>query len=630
MPIFFRFAAILFLFFAQAEGRALFADTTRQSIEPLTIVITGSNIPVTEHQGRTTTTIVTRQEIEQLNAPSVSRLLNLLPGFHVENSSSRGSVNAVYLRGAEPNYTAVLTNGVKVNDPANNRGGAFDFSLIDINSIERIEIVKGPVSSLYGSDAMAGVINIITRPPQDELKTNIRTEAGSNDLFNASALTGHAFAGGHVTLKASHADDGEQIEGSGYKADSANFGGDFNLRDDTTLSVHLSIQEAEAQSFPDASGGPEYAVNREVDKRDTGQQYHYLVLRRDINGTNHVNLQFNYFQTQEQADTVEITPIIPAVSSDSDYQRQNLLAVYTGKPTPQLDASIGGELEWEEGTSNSVIDPEGLNIPADFNLERRLAALFGELQYQFNERLRTYAGVRVDSPENMPGETSPRLGLSYQQNNTVYRVDWGRGFKLPSFYALGHPLVGNADFQPETSESVQLTLQHTFTSSTLLDIAAFWNRYYDLIDFDNTSNVLVQRPEAGIKGAEIVVKHRFAPSLLMQLQYTGMSMDIVDSDEVLLKRPDKLGSFVLNWNINHDLLCSISANYVGGIKDASIPTGLRTLDSYTRVDASLGWQINKHWFAQGAVDNVLDEDYEEAIGFNAPGIGMRISISATF
>ena len=623
-----RFLVITFLFFVPAGTHVLCADDTQQPPEPLTIVITGSNIPVPEDQSRNTTTIVTRREIEQLNAHSVSRLLNLLPGLHVENATSRGNVNAVYLRGAEPNYTAVLINGVKVNDPTNSRGGAFDFSLIDITTIERIEIVKGPVSSLYGSDAMAGVINIITRPPSAETGASARMEAGSKDLFNASASVGQVFAGGNIMLKAAHADDGEQIEGSQYQGNSASLGGDVTLRADTVLSIHLSVQDAQAQSYPDASGGPEYAVIRGVDQRDTRQQYHYLTLRRDLNATDHVKLQFNYFQAREQADAVGIAPVIPALRSDSDYQRQNLLAVYTSKPLPLLDASIGGELEWEDGESHSVIDPADLNIPADFNLQRRLAALFGELQYRFNERLVTYAGVRVDSPEDAPDETSPRLGLSYQPHNTVYRVDWGRGFKLPSFYALGHPLVGNADFKPETSESVQLSVQHRFAGSTQVALAAFWNRYYDLIDFDNTSNVLVQRSEAEIHGVEIAVKHRFSPALLLQLQYTGMSLDIVDSDEVLLKRPDTQASVILNWNIQHDWHFSASANYVDGIQDAAFPTGLRTLDSYTRLDASLGWQLNKHWSVQGALDNVLDAEYEEAIGFKAPGFGMRVSVSA--
>jgi len=115
----------------------------------------------------------------------------------------------------------------------------------------------------------------------------------------------------------------------------------------------------------------------------------------------------------------------------------------------------------------------------------------------------------------------------------------------------------------------------------------------------------------------------------MQLQYTALEMDIVNSDDELEKRPDSLGSLVLNWSINQDMQLAASANYVGEVKDSSVPTGSRTLDSYTRVDMSLGWQVNRHWSAQFALDNVLDKNYEEAIGFPAPGVGVRLSVSAT-
>ena len=626
---FYHFVLTAFLLTVATFSHDLSADTEGQTRDPITIVITGSNIPVTKDQVDTSTTIISRQEIEQINARSVSQLLNAVPGLYVENSSARGSINAVYLRGAEANYTAVLINGIKVNDPNNSRGGAFDFSLLEINTIERIEIVKGPVSSLYGSDAMAGGINIITRPVDKAVSTRLRVEGGSNDLMNASASVGKTFSRGNVSFQAIHADDGEQIEGSGYQANSASLGGEYQLRSDTLLSMNLFFQDAEAQSFPDASGGPEYAVIRDVNKRDTQQQHHYVAVQRDINARHSVKLQLNYFKTDERSDEVAIPPVYPPIVTDSDYQRRSILATYTGKLYPQLDVSLGSEMAWEEGNSAGVIDLGGPTLPTDFGLERRLSALFGELQYQLHAHWRAYAGLRVDSPEDFSDQTSPRLGLSFQRQDTTIRADWGRGFKLPSFYALGHPLVGNPEFQPETSESYQLMWRQQIKASTQLEIIGFWNRYFDLIDFDEASNVLVQRSEVDINGIEIVIKHQLMSSMNVQLQYTALEMDIVNSDDELEKRPDSLGSLALNWSINQDTQLAASANYVGEVKDSSVPTGSRTLGSYTRVDMSLGWQANRQWSAQFALDNVLDESYEAAIGFPAPGVGVRLSVSAT-
>lgn len=627
--IFSQNAVIRLALLALAMSGAVFADTAQPIRQPLVIVITGSNIPASEEQSSSITTVVSKEDIEQLNVRSVSQLLNSLPGFHVENSSSGGSVNAVYLRGAEPNYTAVLINGIKVNDPTNSRGGAFDFSLLDINTVERVEVVKGPASSLYGSDAMAGVINIITRPSADELRSDLRVEAGSNELVNATASVGQSFANGNVLLKASYADDGEQIEGSAYKSNSVSLSGEYYLQTETQLSVSLSFQDAEAQSFPDASGGPEYAVIRDVDKRDSQQDYHYLSMQHNFNAQDYVKLQFNYFQADEQFDAVGVAGSIPANSGDSNYERQNVLATYTNKVSSQLDISVGTELEWEDGQSNSVIDPAGFNIPADFTMQRRLGAVFAELQYQIYARLQGYVGARYDSPENSSDETSPRFGLIYKQEQTMFRVDWGQGFKLPSFYSLAHPIVGNPDFIPETSESFQLTLQQKLAGKTLVDVNGFWNRYFDLIDFDSTTNLLVQRDEVEINGVEIAIKHNFTQSLLLQFQYTRMNMDIVNSDAELLKRPEELAGLALNWNATKDIVWSTRANYVGEKKDFAFPTGLRTLSSYKRVDTSIGWRWNRHWRTQLAIDNVFDEEYEEAFGFTAPGIRARFSVTAS-
>ena len=629
-----RVLAISLTFSASVLSNSLFAETIPQSSskftnEPLTIVITGSQILQDDERSASTITVIDKETIESLNPRNVSQLLSTLPGFHVESSSARGNINGLYLRGGDPNFTLVLINGVKVNDPTNSRGGAFDFALLDINSIERIEIVTGPASSLYGSDAMAGVINIITRKPSDEITSDARVEAGANGLFNASVFAGNSSDKGNISLNMSYADDGEQIEGSGYESNSARIGGEYEVLENTLFSLNFSIKDAKTQSYPDASGGPEYAVIHDVDKRDAQLQVHNMALLYELSSHERVNLQFNYYQSEELYDSVGIDSAIPPSVTNSDYQRQNALLSYSGKLTSDFNTSIGAEMQWEDGESIGVIDPNGFNIPTDFMLNRRMPALFGELQYKMRAQWRAYIGLRVDSPEEFSTETSPRLGLSYQHDKTTYSFDWGQGFKLPSFYALAHPIIGNPDFIPETSESYQLAIRHNFSSKTEATLAGFWTNYYDLIDFDSTSNVLVQRSEVEINGIEIHFKHQFMPSLSMQFQYTWMELDIIDSNEKLLKRPDRTGGVVIDWLANKDITISFAAHYVGEINDFAFPTGFRTLDSYTRADVSLGWVWNKHWRGQLSVDNVFDVDYEEAIGFKAPGVGARFSITAS-
>jgi vitamin B12 transporter len=130
-------------------------------LEPM--VVTGTVSPTPLSRTTASVTVLSQEQIAAQQAGSVIELLRQVPGLHIDQAGARGSVSSVYLRGGDPNFTVVLIDGIKVNDPTNSRGGAFDFSTLNTDAIERIEIVRGPLSAVYGSDAMSGVINIITR-----------------------------------------------------------------------------------------------------------------------------------------------------------------------------------------------------------------------------------------------------------------------------------------------------------------------------------------------------------------------------------------------------------------------------------------------------------------------------------
>ncbi|MEZ4546331.1 MAG: TonB-dependent receptor plug domain-containing protein [Thermodesulfobacteriota bacterium] len=146
--------------FAEAQDEAIEGEPPR-SLEP--VVVTGTLNPASLSQTPASVTVITREQIEERNPSSVAEILQQVPGLYVDQPASRGGVTSVYIRGGDPNFTLVLIDGVKVNDPTNNRGGSFDFSTLSPDNIERIEIVRDPMSSLYGSDALSGVINIVTK-----------------------------------------------------------------------------------------------------------------------------------------------------------------------------------------------------------------------------------------------------------------------------------------------------------------------------------------------------------------------------------------------------------------------------------------------------------------------------------
>ncbi|MBC8027919.1 MAG: TonB-dependent receptor, partial [Steroidobacteraceae bacterium] len=146
------------------------------------IVVTGSRVATAPSDLAANVTVLTREDFDVEKPTKLADVLRRAAGVHIDQVGGRGGTGSLYLRGADPNYTLVLVDGVRVNDPTNARGGSFDFSLLDVIDVERVEIARGPYSAVYGGDALAGVINIVTRPPRlAETRFNVDARAGAYD-----------------------------------------------------------------------------------------------------------------------------------------------------------------------------------------------------------------------------------------------------------------------------------------------------------------------------------------------------------------------------------------------------------------------------------------------------------------
>src|SRR4051812_49444327 len=161
--------------------------------------------------------VIDAKTIAARDPASVVDLLRDLPGVFVQQSGGRGSVVSLFTRGAKPNFTLVLLDGVKANDPTNTRGGSYDFSTLDLNDIERIEFVRGPASAIYGSDAVGGVINIISRRGDDALEAALTADGGSFGYARVAGHVGGPIGGGSANLGLSYTDNGMPVEGSTFK-----------------------------------------------------------------------------------------------------------------------------------------------------------------------------------------------------------------------------------------------------------------------------------------------------------------------------------------------------------------------------------------------------------------------------
>src|SRR4051812_28859408 len=258
------------------------------------IVVTATRLG--DEDTRANVSVIDAGQIAARNPASAVDLLRDLPGVFVQQSGGRGSVVSLFTRGAKPNFTLVLLDGVKANDPTNTRGGSYDFSTLDLNDIARIEFVRGPASAIYGSDAVGGVINIISRRGSAVPEAAISAEGGS---FGYARIAGHVsgpIGGATANLGLSYTDSGMPVEGSSLKG--TNLDGALDLPEIGGAAINFTGRygSSTATSFPDSSGGPRLAVRRSLDHRDITESVAGAHARRPIMEWWQATLDYGFYQ----------------------------------------------------------------------------------------------------------------------------------------------------------------------------------------------------------------------------------------------------------------------------------------------------------------------------------------------
>lgn len=602
-------------------------------------VVTASRLPTSSERTLAPTTIITRADIEAQRPTSIIEILRQVPGLHIDAPSGRGSVSSAYLRGGDPNYTLVLIDGVRANDPTNSRGGSYDFSVLPLDHIERIEVVRGPLSSIYGSDAISGVINIITRSGGAKSEHSLDAAGGRFGFHRETAATSGPIGRGTYALVASHADDGEPVRGSHFV--SSNLSGSFSLApsDTTALRFHALLVDADRRSFPDDSGGPSFAVLREVDTRDTREVTAGADFMQEIRPWWNYELKFGLFDRTDEFSSPGVAPGlrdpfgIPPNRSNDDFRRYQATWVNRFQPMAGIRVGAGLEYQRESGRSRGELIVGPASIPTRFDLDRDIGSPFAELELSPVQNLVLQGSIRWDIPHGFDQEVSPRVGAAYTvaATGTTLRTSWGEGFKLPSFFALGNPIVGNPQLRPESSRGHEFGISQTVGKDATVRATYFRSRVADAIDFEEGPPPrLVNRSRVDAEGIEFGSTFRLSPEWTLDTQVTFVQTDIAGTEEQLRNRPKWRGGATLGWRPRDDVDLSARALYVGRVLDSSIPTGDLFLDPFWRVDLTAQWLLTLRWSLYAGIENLLDEPYEEAIGFPVRGIRPLLGTRITF
>ena len=603
-----------------------------------TITVTGTRVPGARLQPGSVTPI-DALTIERRNDSNVFELLRDVPGVYVSLPGGRGSLGSVFIRGSEPNYAAVLVDGIQVNDPTNTRGGSFDFSTLDIDSIERIEILRAPQSSIYGSDALSGAINVITLSGSEAFTAGGNLELGAGEYARGGVrLSGPAPRGGLYSVRLSAITEGDGADPAEF--DGHAFTGKFTSdpHDPFNFSVYARSSSANAVAFPDDSGGARLAVLRDKGRRETDAGSLGFDARAALSARTTLHVAASVFGHDERASSPAVPPGvrpgIPGNSSDAQFARNAVNVFLTSTASDALQAAYGLAYQAEDGKGLGLISlgPQSV-LPRRYRLERDNLGVYGEIDYALAPRWSVDAALRVDRTDGAGTVRTGKIALAYDLPGRPARLHltWGEGFKLPSLFALGDPLVGNPALNAETATSWELGLHATPMAGRLRwQLAIFDQRFSNLIDFDGASFMMVNRSRVDIAGVEASADYRAGERWRFLAHATRVTIDVLDPGVRLRHRPERTGGLGIEWTPSDAWTAYLGVHLVGARFDSSVPTGEVTLPGYRSVDLTLNHALGRHLSLSLSVDNLTDAYFEPAIGFPDLGRRLRFSVRGAF
>ncbi|MFM2041439.1 MAG: hypothetical protein RLY86_15 [Pseudomonadota bacterium] len=592
------------------------------------IVVTANRVARPLFQVGESVTVIGTPEIEQRQSNTIVDLLRSVPSVTITRNGGLGTTTSVSIRGADSDQTVALIDGIKLNDPSS-PGGGFNFGNLLTGNVARIEVVRGSQSVLWGSQAIGGVINMITRAPTDDLEVNARVEGGWRDTYqavaNISGRSGKVAAsvgGGYFTSDgfSTFSEDRGGTERDGYE----NVGANGKLLIDLTETVNVDLRGFYSNGETDIDGFPAplfaFADTREV--AETEEFVGYAGLNAALlEGRFRNRIAFSYTDTDRRNIDPASTPTI-TFEGRGENERFEYQGTY--KAGDRLEAVFGAETETSRFSSSSFgARPTTAKVGID--------SVYGQLSGEPLPGLRLTGGVRVDDHETFGGETTFAGSSVFSPNDgvTTIRASYGEGFKAPSLFQL-HSDFGNLALQPERSKSYDVGLVQRFLDGRVEAGATLFRRdtrnQIDFVScFQNPSPICVGRPSGTYdnlrrtraEGVEAMVAVTPVEGLDIRAQYSLIDTENQDTGRTLARRPEQTFSALADFRWAFGLETGITVTYVGDSFDNA--TNTRELEGYTLVDLRAAYPVTDTVELYGRVENLLDEQYETVFRYGTAG-----------
>ena len=580
--------------------------------------------------------VVEADDLEHLAARDAADVLRLVPGAWVLGNDSSAALAGISLRGGDANFSLVLIDGVQMADSTDQYGGAFPLGSVGAAEIERLEVVRGPLSSFYGSSSLAGAVQLITAAPRDEAPfLGWSAHAGDHDHLSSRLSWGRAGESSHGSINAAVREEQGRVGEDALEHGTLGARWGRSLGEASAFRLSARFSDWRADDYPDGSGGPVFGSGelRESDHRDLG-----LAATVDLGAGDawRHTLRSTFYEHALDRTSPPIVPMVPPITESTDFD--DLRVAWTGAFAPAggapYDISLGVEGLAEEGRNRSLLllPPYfGGPLAGDYLIERERAGAFAEWRWNRGGFV-AELGARADFFEGEGEEVSPRVGLRYTPDGGAWsvRASAGEAFKLPSLYALATPraIGGNPNLEAETSAGADLGVEFRAAGGSARGgLTLFSNRFENLIDFDFDTFQIVNRSKVDAEGLEAFLVWNPSARVGVDIRLTSQDTEDLATGRTLRRRPDLYGGIGLRVDLSESVRLGVEARHAGDYLDEQIPAPFRTsVAARDLVGLSLAWQAAERWRISLRADNAFDESYETQVGFPGPERSLRIGI----
>lgn len=614
------------------------AQPASNAVSTPPVIVSATRLPTPAEAVASSVTVITAETIERRQFRSVVEALATVPSLSVIRSGPPGKQTSVFTRGANSAHTLFIVDGIEMNDPSD-PSGAFDPAHMLIGDVERIEVLLGPQSTLYGSDALGGVISIVTKRGAGKAKISGMLEGGSFSTFNQRGAVRGVTGPVDYSVAVQHASTG------GISAVPNRFAQpDGTLDDDEhenlTLSTRLGLTPSEMLAF-DVSG--RYVFTRDgidsfaADDSDNVSRSNRFYLGGNARltlfdglsehrlGITHTDIdRRSKNNIDAQNPVTESRSVNSARRTKLDLQND----FYLGE---HHVVTLGAETEKESATNRFVQPGFASNTDDDV----RTTSFYLQDQFSYQKRVTGTVGIRRDHHSSFGTENTWRAGLAYRLAGmgTKIRASYGTGFKAPSIdqlFGSSTFSVGNPNLLPEESRGWEVGIeQPLFSGRGRVAVTYFENDIKNLIVSNFVTFVNVD--EAATRGLEAMFRAELGHGFGIDLTYSLVRSEDALTGQDLLRRPNQKATVDARWRINDKAQISLSGVLVGKRFDIDAVTFARIKRGTDMTfDLAGTYRFNRSLELFGRIENLLDRDYEEPDGFQQPGIAGYAGLRASF